>query len=89
MVARLTLEQKIELLGGSDGMYTTPLPAISLPSFKMSDGPVGVRTWGRRLPTPQAPRWPPHGTPIWRAKSARPWDATRAPAALTSCSAPA
>ncbi len=46
LVARLTLEQKIELLGGSDGMYTTPLPAISLPSFKMSDGPVGVRTWG-------------------------------------------
>ncbi len=46
LVARLTLKQKIELMGGSDGMYTTPLPAISLPSFKMSDGPVGVRTWG-------------------------------------------
>jgi beta-glucosidase len=46
MVARLTLEQKIELLGGVDGMFTHAVPAIGLPRFKMSDGPVGVRTWG-------------------------------------------
>ena len=46
MVGRLTLEQKIDLLGGVDGMYTHPAPAINLPRFKMSDGPVGVRTWG-------------------------------------------
>jgi beta-glucosidase len=46
MVAKLTLEQKIELLGGVDGMYTRPMPAIDLPRFKMSDASVGVRTWG-------------------------------------------
>jgi beta-glucosidase len=46
MVAKLTLEQKIVLLGGVDGMFTQPAPAIGLPRFKMSDGPVGVRTWG-------------------------------------------
>jgi beta-glucosidase len=46
MVAKLTLEQKIELLGGMDNMFTRPMPAIELPRFKMSDGPVGVRTWG-------------------------------------------
>jgi beta-glucosidase len=46
MVAKLTLEQKIELLGGVDSMYTRAMPSISLPRFKMSDASVGVRTWG-------------------------------------------
>jgi beta-glucosidase len=46
MLSKLTLEQKIELLGGVDSMYTRPMPAIGLPRFKMSDASVGVRTWG-------------------------------------------
>ncbi|MGO8757103.1 MAG: beta-glucosidase [Terracidiphilus sp.] len=46
MIAKLTLKQKVELLGGIDGMFTRPMPAIGLPSFKMSDASVGVRTWG-------------------------------------------
>ncbi len=46
MLAKLTLEQKIELLGGVDNMYTHPMPSIDLPRFKMSDASVGVRTWG-------------------------------------------
>ena len=46
MLAKLTLEQKIELLGGVDNMYTRPMPSIDLPRFKMSDASVGVRTWG-------------------------------------------
>jgi beta-glucosidase len=46
LLAKLTLEEKIELLGGMDNMFTRPAPAIGLPSFKMSDGPVGVRSWG-------------------------------------------
>jgi beta-glucosidase len=46
MVTKLTLEQKIELLGGVDGMYTQASPGIGLPRLKMSDASVGVRTWG-------------------------------------------
>jgi beta-glucosidase len=46
LVAKLTLEQKIELLGGVDGMFTHLAPAIDLPRFKMSDASLGVRTWG-------------------------------------------
>jgi beta-glucosidase len=46
LVAQLTLEQKIELIGGVDGMYTHAAPSIGLPRFKMSDASVGVRTWG-------------------------------------------
>ena len=46
MLAKLTLEQKIQLIGGVDGMFTNAIPAIDLPRFKMSDASVGVRTWG-------------------------------------------
>ncbi len=46
LLSKLTLEQKIELLGGINSMYTRPMPAIELPRFKMSDASVGVRTWG-------------------------------------------
>ena len=46
MLARLSLEQKIELIGGVDSMYTHAIPEINLPRFKMSDASVGVRTWG-------------------------------------------
>jgi len=46
LVAKLTLEEKIELLGGEDNMFTRTMPAIGLTRFKMSDGPVGIKTWG-------------------------------------------
>jgi beta-glucosidase len=46
MMAKLTLDQKIDLLGGVDNMFTHTMPQIGLPRLKMSDGPVGVRTWG-------------------------------------------
>jgi beta-glucosidase len=46
MLSKLTLEQKIELIGGVNDMYTHAVPSINLPRFKMSDASVGVRTWG-------------------------------------------
>src|SRR5580658_4062353 len=46
MIAKLTLEEKIELLGGIGNMFTRPMPAIDLPQFKMSAASVGVRAWG-------------------------------------------
>ena len=46
LLAKLTLEQKIDLIHGVDGMFIPPMPQIGLPSLKMSDGPMGVRTWG-------------------------------------------
>ncbi len=46
MLAKLTVEQKIQLIGGHDSMFTFAAPGIGLPELKMSDGPVGVRTWG-------------------------------------------
>lgn len=46
LLAKLSPEQKIELLGGIDSMFTRAMPAIGLPSLKMSDASVGVRVWG-------------------------------------------
>jgi beta-glucosidase len=46
MIAKLTVEQKVELLGGIENMFTRTMPVIDLPRFKMSDASVGVRTWG-------------------------------------------
>ena len=46
MLSRLTLDQKIELIGGHNEMFTWAMPSISLPELKMSDASVGVRTWG-------------------------------------------
>jgi len=46
MISKLTLEQKIELLGGIGKMSTRAMPSIGLPPFKMSDASVGIRTWG-------------------------------------------
>ncbi len=46
MLGKLSLEQKIDLIGGVDEMFIREMPAINLPRLKMSDGPMGVRTWG-------------------------------------------
>lgn len=46
MLSKLSLEQKIKLIGGVEDMYTNALPSIDLPRLKMSDASVGVRTWG-------------------------------------------
>lgn len=46
MVQKLTLKQKLALIGGVDGMYIRSEPSIGFPRLKMSDGPMGVRTWG-------------------------------------------
>jgi beta-glucosidase len=46
ILAKLTLEEKIKLIGGVDSMFTNAIPSIDLPRLKMSDASVGVRTWG-------------------------------------------
>ena len=46
LLSKLTLEEKITLLGGVDSMFTNAAPSIGLPRLKMSDASVGIRTWG-------------------------------------------
>jgi beta-glucosidase len=44
MLGKLSLEEKVNLIGGIDGFYTQAIPKIGLPRFQMTDGPIGVRT---------------------------------------------
>lgn len=46
MISKLDLQQKIALLGGADEMSIRNETSIGLPSLRMSDGPLGVRSWG-------------------------------------------
>ena len=46
LIARMSLDDKLKLIGGVDGFYTQAIPSIGLKRLKMSDGPVGVRTYG-------------------------------------------
>src|SRR5581483_4234582 len=46
LLAKLTLEQKVELLGGVDNFAVHAEPNIGLPALIMSDGPYGVRAPG-------------------------------------------
>ena len=42
----MTLEEKIDYLGGIEGFYVRDYPRLKLPRFKMADGPFGVRNYG-------------------------------------------
>lgn len=42
LLSRMTLEEKISLLGGT-GFATKPVERLGIPELKMSDGPLGVR----------------------------------------------
>jgi beta-glucosidase len=46
MLKQLSLEEKIDLIGGVDNFYIRAIPRIGLPRLKMADGPVGVRNYG-------------------------------------------
>ena len=46
LLKQLSLEEKIDLIGGVDAFYIRDIPHIHFPRLKMSDGPVGVRNYG-------------------------------------------
>ena len=43
IIARMTLQQKLEYIGGT-GFAIRAMPSLGLPAFDMSDGPYGVRS---------------------------------------------
>jgi beta-glucosidase len=57
VLAQMTLDEKLDYISGLEGpkgqnMYIRPVPRVGLPGFKMSDGPLGVRTWGPSMGYP-------------------------------------
>jgi beta-glucosidase len=46
ILSKMTLDQKIDLLGGQDDFYIRPYPELGWPRLRMADGPIGVRHGG-------------------------------------------
>ncbi|MDZ7291900.1 MAG: glycoside hydrolase family 3 C-terminal domain-containing protein [candidate division KSB1 bacterium] len=46
LLARMTLEEKIDMIGGYNDFYIRPNERLGIPMIKMSDGPLGVRNYG-------------------------------------------
>ncbi|HXY42821.1 MAG TPA: glycoside hydrolase family 3 N-terminal domain-containing protein, partial [Acidimicrobiales bacterium] len=43
LLGELTLEEKVEILGGADFWHTPAIPRLGIPALHLSDGPSGVR----------------------------------------------
>jgi len=46
LLARMSLEEKIDYLGGADNFYIRAVKRLGLPALRMADGPFGVRNVG-------------------------------------------
>src|SRR5712692_6339411 len=52
LLSKLTLEEKIMLIGGVNDFYIRALPRLGLPAMRMSDGPLGVHDYGETTAYP-------------------------------------
>jgi beta-glucosidase len=46
LLGKMTLDEKITLLGGVDDFYTRPIERLGIRALRMSDGPLGVHDYG-------------------------------------------
>lgn len=52
LLQRMTLEEKIDMLGGYENFNIRPLERLGIPMIRMADGPVGVRNYGKSTAYP-------------------------------------
>ena len=46
ILRQMTMEEKIEIIGGINDLYTRPIARLGIPALRMSDGPMGVHDYG-------------------------------------------
>jgi beta-glucosidase len=46
ILGQMTLEEKIDYIGGVDDFYIRPIARLNIPTLRMSDGPIGVHDYG-------------------------------------------
>ena len=46
LLSKMTLEEKVSYIGGTDGFYIRAIERLRVPAIKMSDGPMGSRNDG-------------------------------------------
>jgi beta-glucosidase len=46
ILSKMTLEEKIDFIGGTDGFFVRAEPESGVPRLRMADGPMGVRNFG-------------------------------------------
>ncbi|MCB2155260.1 glycoside hydrolase family 3 C-terminal domain-containing protein [bacterium] len=52
ILGQMTLEEKIDYIGGDREFYIRPIERLGLPEIKMADGPIGVRNYGKATAYP-------------------------------------
>jgi beta-glucosidase len=52
ILKQMTLEEKIDYIGGTHDFYIRAIPRLNIPSLRMSDGPMGVHDYGQTTAYP-------------------------------------
>ena len=52
LLGKMTVDEKIALIGGINDFYTRAIPRLGIPALRMSDGPMGVHDYGETTAYP-------------------------------------